>query len=79
MCQLSTPTAGNGVVTMEFGPVLSCPTCHVPSTERTAAAFDHLIPLFEAFHRRCSEPIPQKEAETITEFSEVSLHKAFQA
>lgn len=59
--------------------VLSCPTCHVPSTERTAAAFDHLIPLFEAFHRSCSEPIPQKEAETITEFSEVSLHKAFQA
>lgn len=77
MCQLSTPTAGNGVVTMEFGPVLSYLPC--PSTERTAAAFDHLIPLFEAFPRRCSEPIPQKEAETITEFSEVSLHKAFQA
>lgn len=27
MCQLSTPTGGNGVVTMEFGPVLSYLPC----------------------------------------------------
>lgn len=72
MCQLSTPTGGNGVVTMEFGPVL-------PAMFLQQKDLQHLIPLFEAFPRRCSEPIPQKEAETITEFSEVSLHKAFQA